>query len=137
MPMTLPPAMLMARAGSHHAQNQLEQLVLSIGSVHQAFEDGWDLDQDLAAGRVSWQAQQWGAHCDAAAASGLRLGGGLAELSRALHGPLREISCAANDLDLPELADHASNRPAAMEARIEQLIEALVAVWSSRLPLRV
>lgn len=126
-PLALAPAALLLRAGRSSEIPLLQAMILDLADAHQLIEDGRDLPEDLAAGRVNWSAQLLGLSRTSPSPAAALLAGGAATLVSAAEPALQRALQAAERMGDRALASHLHARRAAGHHWLDALVQGVLA----------
>lgn len=126
-PLALAPAALLIAAGRSSEIPLLQAAILDLAEAHQLIEDGRDLPEDLAAGRVNWPAQLLGLGLASQSPAAALLAGGAATLVSAAEPALQRAMQAAERMGDRALAGHLRARRAAGCQWLDALVQGVLA----------
>lgn len=126
-PLALAPAALLLAAGRSREIPLLQAAIFDLADAHQLIEDGRDLPEDLAAGRVNWSAQLLGLGPTSPSPAATLLAGGAATLVSAAEPALQRAMQAAERLGDRALVSHLQARRAAGYQWLDALVQGVLA----------
>lgn len=126
-PLALAPAALLLATGRSGEIPLLQAAIFDLAHAHQLIEDGRDLPEDLAAGRVSWPAQLLGLGPTSPSPAASLLAGGAAALVSAAEPPLQRAMQLAERMGDRALVRHLQARRAAGYQWLDALVQGVLA----------